>query len=120
MANVFGLLKMALSPTPGWIEKVRSGGQSAVATVLADPAAVADMNRMGGYKGKDGWIDVNVRVKAVSEPPFDAVMKCRLSEAMFGMMTAGMDVNVRYDPADTQHVVLTDDANTLLQKRVVP
>jgi hypothetical protein len=35
------------------------------------------------------------------------------------MLAAGMDVNVRYDPAAKEHVVLIDDANTLLQKRVI-
>jgi hypothetical protein len=101
--------KMAWGPTPGWIAKVRESGQPATALVLRDPAAVAAMKGVGGYRGKDGWI----------EPPFEATMKCRLSEAMFGMLAAGMDVNVRYDPAAKEHVVLIDDANTLLQKRVI-
>jgi hypothetical protein len=112
-------MKMAWGPTPGWIAKVREGGQPATALVLRDPEAVEATKRIGGYKGRDGWIDVDVRVKSAAGPPFEATMKCRLSEAMFGMLAAAMEVNVRYDPAAPEHVVLTDDANALLQKRIV-
>jgi hypothetical protein len=119
MMGLMDAFKMAWSPTPGWIATVREKGQPATALVLRDPAAVAALQGMGGYKGHDGWIDVDVRVKASAEPPFEATMKCKLSEAMFGMLSAGMDVSVRYDPAAREHVVLMDDANALLQKRVI-
>jgi hypothetical protein len=119
MMGLMDAFKMAWGPTPGWIAKVRESGQPATALVLRDPAAVAAMKGVGGYRGKDGWIDVDVRVKTATEPPFEATMKCRLSEAMFGRLSAGMDVSVRYDPTDKGHVVLMDDANALLQKRVI-
>jgi hypothetical protein len=117
--GLLDVFKMAWGPTPGWIAKVREAGQPATALVLRDPAAVESMRGVGGYRGKDGWIDVDVRVKTSAEPPFEATMKCKLSEAMFGMLSAGMDVSVRYDPAAKDHVVLMDDANTLLSKRVI-
>jgi hypothetical protein len=120
LSGLFGLLKMANSTAPRWIVKVRDGGQPATALVLTDPEAVESMRRAGGYKGRDGWIDVDVRVQSMGEPAFEATMKCRLSEAMFGMLTAGTTVNVRYDPAAKDHVLLMDDANALLQKRVIP
>jgi hypothetical protein len=113
------LFKMAWGSAPGWIDKVRETGQPATALVLRDPEAVEAMKGVGGYRGKDGWIDVDVRVKSSAEPSFDATMKCRLSEAMFGMLSAGMDVNVRYDPAAKDHVLLMDDANAILAKRIV-
>jgi hypothetical protein len=119
LSGLFGLFKMANSATPRWIRKVRDQGQQATALVLSDPEALEALKRAGGYKGRDGWIDVEVRVQSPVEQPFDAAMKSRLSEAMFGMIAAGTTVNVRYDLAAKDHVVLMDDANALLQKRVV-
>jgi hypothetical protein len=111
-------LRMMFRPTPGWVKQVRVQGQPAVAVVLADPQEVADLQRGGGYQGRDGWIDVAARVEPASAAPFEAAMKCRLSQALFGMLAAGMKVNVRYDPQNKNRVLLVDDVNTLLRYRV--
>lgn len=111
-------LRMMFRPTPGWVKQVQAHGRPAAAVVLADPQEVADLQRGGGYEGRDGWIDVAARVQPADEPPFEAAMKCRLSQALFGMLAAGMTVNVRYDPQDRSRVLLVDDVNTLLSYRV--
>jgi len=111
-------LRMMFRPTPRWIKHVQAQGQPAVAVVLADPQEVADLQRGGGYQGRDAWIDVAARVEPTGDAPFEAAMKCRLSQALFGMLAAGMKVNVRYDPQHKERVLLVDDVDTLLSYRV--
>jgi hypothetical protein len=116
--NPFKALKSVWTPKAGWIESVSSSGQPAVATVLAEPDAVIEMRKGGGYGGHDPWIDVDVRVEASTQPPFEGKAKCTLATAMGGLIGAGTKVDVRYDPADVGHIVIVDDMNTLLQRRV--
>jgi hypothetical protein len=76
------------------------------------------MKGVKGYQGKDAWIDVMVRVESDQESTFDSKMKCKLSQAIFGMLETGMRVNVRYDRKDHQRVLLVDDVDTLLSLRL--
>jgi hypothetical protein len=110
------MLKLLFSLTPGWIKDVERNGATATATILSDPQQV--MKSVKGYQGKDAWIEVMVRVEAGLEPAFESKMKCKLSQAVFGMLETGMQVNVRYDRKDHQRVLLVDDVNTLLSYRL--
>jgi hypothetical protein len=112
------LFKMMFWPTPRWIKAVRENGQPTVAVVLADPEEVKTLQRGGGYQGRDGWIDVPVQVQPAGNVPFAADMKCKLSQALFGMLAEGLQVNVRHDPQNPQRVLLVDDVDTLLSYRV--
>jgi hypothetical protein len=118
-ANPFKVLKTVNTPKAGWIEGVQGTGESATATVLAKPDAVTEMGKVGHYSGHDPWIDADVRVAATSEPPFEAKAKIPLSTAMGGLVEAGSKVNVRYDPENHDHVVVVDDVQTLLQRRII-
>ena len=110
------MFKMIFGLTPGWIKNVEKNGKTAVAVVISDPQEV--LKGVAGYQGKDGWIDVQARGEPADDAPFEAGMKCKLSQAIFGMLAIGMKVNVRYDPQDKKRVLLVDDANTLLNYRL--
>jgi hypothetical protein len=116
--GIGSMLKMTLTPTPGWIKDVERKGELASATVLSDPKQVIE--GVGGYRGKDGWIDFQADVLTEIGEQFTATAKCRLSQALGGMMGPGMKVNVRYDPKDHERVVLVDDVQTLLNYRIKP
>jgi hypothetical protein len=116
--GIGSMLKMTLSPTPRWIKGVEANGRPASATVLSDPKQVIE--GIGGYRGKDGWIDFQADVLTEVGEQFTATAKCRLSQALGGMMEPGMKVNVRYDPNDHGRVVLVDDVQTLLNYRLKP
>ena len=111
------LFSMMFKPTQGWIKKVEADGQPARAEVHAKPKEVVALQNVAGYEGRDGWIDVPVRVLPPAGAPYEASMKCRISQALFGMLDAGMTVNVRCDPSDPGKLVLADDVNTLLAYR---
>lgn len=110
------MFKVMFGLTPGWIKDVEKKGKPASAVVKSDPQAV--LKGVGSYEGRDGWIDVQVEVQPADEPAFEAKMKCKLSQAVFGAMRLGQTVNVRYDPKDKKRVLLTDDVQALLQSRV--
>ncbi len=110
------MFKVIFGLTPGWIKDVEKKGKPATAIVKSDPQAV--LKGVGGYEGKDGWIDVQVEVQPADEPAYEAKMKCKLSQAVFGAMRLGQKVNVRYDAKDRQRVLLTDGVQALLQSRV--
>lgn len=116
--GIGSMLKMTLTPTPRWIKKVEANGEPASATVLSDPKEVIE--DVAGYRGKDGWIDFKADVLTEEGEQFAAMAKCRLSQALGGMMEPGMKVNVRYDPKDKKRVVLVDDVQTLLNYRIKP
>jgi hypothetical protein len=116
--GIGSMLKMMLSPTPRWIKKVEANGAPASATVLSDPGKVIE--GIGGYEGKDGWVDFQADVLTEVGEQFTAMAKCRLSQALGGMMKLGLKVNVRYDPKDRKRVVLVDDVQTLLNYRLKP
>jgi hypothetical protein len=114
--GIGSMLKMSLTPTPMWIKKIERDGKPASATVLSDPKQIIE--GIGGYQGKDGWIDFQAELLTEDGEQFQAKAKCRLSQS-FGM-EPGMKVNVRYDPNDRKHVVLVDDVQTLLNYRLKP
>jgi hypothetical protein len=95
--SVMGFLK------PSWIKRVAEHGIQSPATVIENKA----MSGIGGYQGEDVWLDLPVRVQPQGEPPFEANMKCRLSQTL--LLKAGSQVQVHYDPADKSKVVLTSD-----------
>ncbi|MFL5807069.1 MAG: hypothetical protein ACJ8CR_35735 [Roseiflexaceae bacterium] len=114
------LLKMMFRLTPRWITAVQTTGTPAIAVVVATPKEVETLQGGVGYEGRDGWIDVPVQVRPADAAPFEAGMTCKLSQALFGRLAAGMQVNVRYDPTTPQRVLLVDDVHTLLRSRVKP
>ena len=107
--NIFG-------SKPGWLKEVQKKGQPAKAVLLADPKDY--FKNVAGYQGADVWMDIQVRVEPSLAAPFEAAMKCQLSQILGGMLEAGMTVNVKYDPAHTDRVYLVDDVNALLQWRI--
>jgi len=111
------LFKMMFRPTPRWIAAVQTNGHPAIAVVLATPKEVETLQSGVGYEGRDGWLDVPVQVRPADAAAFEAGMTCKLSQAFFGRLAAGMQVNVRYDPTNPQRVVLVDDVHTLLRSR---
>jgi hypothetical protein len=114
--KIGAMMKMAFLPTPRWIKKVEKNGRPASATVMSNPQEV--IQGIGGYQGKDGWIDFQADVLSEVGEHFTATAKCRLSQALGGMMEPGLKVNVRYDPNDRERVVLVDDVQTLLNYRL--
>jgi hypothetical protein len=110
------MMKMAFLPTPHWVKKIEREGKPATATVLSDPKQVIE--GIGGYEGKDGWIDFQAEVLSEDGEQFQAKAKCRLSQSF--AMEPGMKVNVRFDPDDRERVVLVDDIQTLLNSRLKP
>lgn len=114
--RIGSMLKISLSPTPRWIRDVEQNGEPALATVLTDPKEIIE--GVAGYRGKDGWTDFKADVLPEVGERFAATTKCRLSQALGGMMEPGMKVNVRYDPEDRERVVLVDDVQTLLNYRL--
>jgi hypothetical protein len=111
-----GMLKMMFTPAPGWKKDVETNGKQARAAVISDPREL--IKGIGGYQGRDGWLDVEVEVKPNDEVPFHGKMKCLFSTAIGGMLAPGLSVNVRYDGRDKRKIILMDDVNTLLGYRV--
>jgi len=114
---MFKLFKMMFRPTPRWITAVQTTGTPAIAVILATPKEVETLHSGVGYEGRDGWLEVSVQVRPTDAAPFEAGMTCKLSQALFGRLAAGMQVNVRYDPTNPNRVVLVDDVHTLLRSR---
>jgi hypothetical protein len=114
---MFKLFKMMFTPEPGWVKSTTSGGVAAKATVTADPQDI--IKGIGGYEGKDGWIEEQVNVQPTTGAAYAAPMSCKLTQVVFGAMKAGMTVNVKCDPKNPQHVLLVDDVHALLHSRVV-
>jgi len=110
------MLKMMLSPAPSWKKDVEKNGKQAQAIVISDPRDL--VKGIGGYQGRDGWLDVEVDVKPDNEASFRGKMKCLFSTAIGGMLAPGLNVNVRYDEKDNRKILLMDDFNKLLSYRV--
>jgi hypothetical protein len=84
---------------PRWFTALQANGTSATAEVLANDFLPGNWS----YAGLDLLVDVRVRVDPGGEAPFEARMKCRLSQAK--RMKPGKRVNVKYDPR-TRRVAL--------------
>jgi hypothetical protein len=114
--GVLSMFSKTLTPSPHWIKKVEKNGMTGTATVLTNPSEI--MKGVAGYQGRDLWIDFEADVLTDVGEEYKAKVKCRLSQALGGMIEPGMKVNVRYDPNDKTRVVLVDDVQTLLNYRV--
>jgi len=112
------LIKMIFRMTPGWIKEVARNGKLASATVLSDPKTI--FQGVAGYQGKDGWIEVQVKVHPSDEVAFPAKMTCRLSQVLGGLLEPGVEVHVRYDPGNKKRVLLMDDVDALLRAQIIP
>ena len=110
------MFKMIFTPSPGWLKNVEKSGKQAQALVISDPKSI--LKGVAGYQGKDGWIDLEVEGHPADEAPFRAKMKARFSPVLGGMLEPAMHVNVKYDGADRQRVMLVDDVNKLLSYRL--
>jgi len=110
------MFKVMFGPTPGWIKDVEKNGRPGKALVMSDPKDL--LKGMGGYQGRDGWVDVRAQVETVVDGQFEAKVQCCLSTALGGMLEPGLRVNVKYDPKHKERVLLTDDVNTLLSYRL--
>jgi hypothetical protein len=110
------MFKMMITPTPSWAKDVEKNGKPAIAEVLSNPQDI--MKGIGGYQGRDGWIDVEVNIRPSDEAEFEGKMKCRFSQAIGGMLATGMKVNVKYDLKDKKRILLVDDVNKLLSYRL--
>jgi hypothetical protein len=110
------LAKNVFGSRPGWLKKVAKDGQPAKALVLENPKDY--FKGIGKYEGADVWLDLAVRVEPSLEAPFEARMKCQLSQILGGLLEANMRVNVKYDRRHNDRVLLVDDINALLQYRI--
>ncbi len=116
MSNI-DLMKMVFRPKPGWINRTEKDGILATAELVGDPQAI--LKGIGGYQGKDGWVDVDARIQPPADTPYKAKVTARLSQVVFGLLEAGQTVNVKIDPRSAEHVLLVDDVDTLLKRRVI-
>jgi len=112
--SIKDMLKMMFTPAPGWKKQVETEGKQARAVVMGDPE---NISQGISYRGRDGWLDIDVKVEPIDDLPFDGKMKCRLSTSM--ALTRGMTVNIRYDPKDKSKILLMDDINKLFYSRVI-
>lgn len=113
LANiVYGVVSPHLRP--GWIKRVQKSGREASAVALSSGQ---DYMKGVSYSGADIWINLPARVEPEGEHPFEAKMKCRLSQSL--VIKTGMKVPVRYDPDDRKKVVLVADVHALLESRLV-
>ena len=110
------MFKGMFSITPGWLKDIQTNGRPAKAIIISDPKD--NLKGVKGYEGRDMWLEVTARIESEGAAPFEAKMKCQLTQIVFGMLEKGMTVNAKYDPAHTDRVVLVDDQHTLLQYRV--
>jgi hypothetical protein len=110
------MFKMIFSPTPGWIRDVEKNGKDALAEILSHPQQI--LKGVAGYQGRDGWIDVQAQIHPGDDAQFEGKVKCRLSQAIGGMLERGMKVNVKYDPKHKARILLVDDINKLLSYRL--
>lgn len=76
------MFKLLFGLAPRWIRDVEKNGKPAVALVLSNPQEI--LKGVGGYQGRDAWIDVKAQVLPVDDAPFEAKMQSRLSQALCG------------------------------------
>lgn len=97
--------------TPPWVRRVARDGVEATAIVLANDS----MKGIGGYSGPDLWIDLPARVEPKAGAPFQARIKCRLTQSW--LIKAGSRIPVRYDPSHPNRAVLVGDLTAILRGR---
>jgi len=69
--------------------------------------------KYNNYSGREVFIDVAVRVQP-DEPPYEAKMKVGLLKAY--LLTPGVRVRVKYDPAKKEQVIMDDEAPEILER----
>jgi hypothetical protein len=115
---MFKKIQTLFSSKNGWVKSVKENGTAASAILLENPKEVERFQNVGGYQGKDVWISILSEINPPTGQTYRANVVCQLSQAMFGMLEAGMQVNVRFDQFDPSHIVLIDDVQTLLKYRL--
>jgi hypothetical protein len=110
-------IKLLFGPRPRWINRTEKNGSPASAEIVGDPQAI--LKGIGNYEGRDGWVDVEALIQMPGSEGYEGKVTARLSQVVFGMLEAGQTVNVKIDPRNEQHVLLVDDVDTLLQRRVI-
>jgi len=90
----------------------------ALAEVLEDGRLIADREmkkpRYREYRGAEPMLEIGVRVQPENEPPFEARMKAGLSKSF--LLMPGVRVQVKYDAAGRDHVVLDDENQAILAR----
>lgn len=66
------------------------------------------------YAGREVFIDVSVRVQPENEPPFESKMKVSLLKAY--LLKAGVRVQVKYDSAKKEQVIMDDEPAVILER----
>lgn len=70
--------------------------------------------RYNNYAGREVFIDVAVRVQPENELPFESMMKASLLKAY--LLKTGVRVNVKYDPANKEQVIMEDEPAAILER----
>ncbi|MCB8945264.1 MAG: hypothetical protein H6658_16070 [Ardenticatenaceae bacterium] len=108
---------MMFGLAPRWVKQVQEKGVAATAVLLTNPQDKLKKYQQG-YQGRDKWLALPVRVQAQDGTTYTSDMQCQMSQILFGLMKAEMQVNVKYDPQNKERVVLVDDVQKLLSYRV--
>ena len=90
----------------------------ALADVLQDGREIMNEEmkkpKYNNYAGREVFIDVSVRVQPENEAPFEARMKVSLLKAY--LLKPGIRVQVKYDPAKREQVIMDDEPAEILER----
>ena len=109
------MFRMMFGLTPRWVKKVEKEGKTATAVVKTTPSDV--LKGVRSYSGADGWVNIEVVVHPRDDIQYDGKMLARYSQTVFGMIAAGAEVAVKYDPHHKDRILLVDDVTTLIRKQ---
>jgi hypothetical protein len=70
--------------------------------------------KYNNYAGREVFIDVSVRVQPENEAPFESKMKVSLLKAY--PLKQGVRVQVKYDPAKKEQVIMDDEPAQILER----
>ncbi len=110
------MFRMIFGLTPAWIKRVEREGKPAMAVVKTAPRDV--LQGAAGYSGRDGWVNVDVVVHPRDDVQFEGKMQARYSQTIAGVLAAGLEVNVKYDPQHKDRILLVEDLTSLLKKQL--
>jgi hypothetical protein len=90
----------------------------ALAEVLEDGRAITNQEmkkpKYREYRGKEPVLEIMVRVQPENDSPFEAQMKAGLGKAF--LLMPGVRVQVKYEPAKKQQVMLEDEIQAILDR----
>jgi hypothetical protein len=66
------------------------------------------------YRGKEPMLNIMVRVQPENEPPFEAQMEAGVGKTF--LLMPGVRVQVKFEPAKKQHVMLEDEIQAILER----